>query len=85
MTDAEILGIGRQTLDKGLTWQKVTRCTDSELIAFARAVAAREVAERNDLLGAIAYPKRGTEEERLDIFEAAELVQAKFTAADLGR
>ena len=36
-----------------------------------------------DLLRQIAYPRRGTDEEKMDIFDAAKLIQANFTMADL--
>lgn len=37
------------------------------------------------LLRKIAYPRRGTDDEQLDIYSAAALIQASFTAEDLGR
>ena len=36
-----------------------------------------------DLLRQIAYPRRGTDEEKMGIFDAAKLIQANFTMADL--
>ena len=37
----------------------------------------------NDLLRQIAYPRRGTDEEKMDVFDAAKLIQSNFTADDL--
>lgn len=36
-----------------------------------------------DLLRQIAYPRRGTEEENMDIFAAAKLIQSNFTIDEL--
>lgn len=36
-----------------------------------------------DLLRQIGYPKRGTEEESMDIFDAAKLIQSNFRLQDL--
>lgn len=36
-----------------------------------------------DLLRQIAYPRRGSEEEKMDIFDAAKLIQSNFTAEEL--
>lgn len=35
------------------------------------------------LLHVIAYPRRGTEEEQMDIFQAASLIQAAYTSEEL--
>lgn len=44
----------------------------------------KKIADRyRDILRQIGYPKRGTEEERMDIFEAAKLIQSNFFLKDL--
>lgn len=44
----------------------------------------RELTARyRDLLRQIAYPRRGTDEERMDIFDIAKLIQANFSLDDL--
>lgn len=50
--------------------------------ACSNAIALNE--RFKDLLRQIAYPKRGTEEDRMDIFDAAKLIQSNFTADELG-
>jgi len=85
LTNEEIIEIGRETLNQGLTHQKVTPCTDVELIRFVRKVLARELAVRNDILAMIAYPRRGTDEDLIDIYGASDLIQGAFTAEELGR
>jgi hypothetical protein len=48
----------------------------------ANAIALNE--RFKDLLRRIAYPRRGTDEEKMDIFDAAKLIQSNFTAEELG-
>lgn len=36
-----------------------------------------------DLLRQIAYPRRGTDEEKMDIFDASKLIQSNFSCDDL--
>ena len=55
----------------------------SEPAAMIRQLIA-ENARLKDLLRQIAYPRRGTEEDRMDIFDAAKLIQDNFTAEELG-
>lgn len=57
----------------------------AELSAMRFACAnAIELNERfKDLLRQIGYPRRGTDEEKMDIFDAANLIQSNFTADDL--
>jgi len=42
-----------------------------------------ENARFKDLLRQIAYPRRGTEEERMDFFDAVNLIQSNFTEEEL--
>lgn len=41
-------------------------------------------ARLKDLLRQIAYPRRGTDEESMDIFDAGKLIQSNFTLDELG-
>ena len=41
------------------------------------------LARLKDLLMQIGYPRRGTEEENMDIFDAAKLIQSNFTSDEL--
>ena len=41
------------------------------------------ISRLKDLLMQIGYPQRGTEEENMDIFDAANLIQSNFTSAEL--
>jgi len=55
---------------------------DGLVIAANKADALN--ARYADLLRQIAYPRRGTDEEKMDIFDAAKLIQSNFTADELG-
>lgn len=50
---------------------------------FDLAAALRRAEEMKALLSRIAYPRRGTADERMGIQEAAELIQAAFSMEDL--
>ncbi len=50
--------------------------------SYANAIAMNE--RLKDLLRQIGYPRRGTDEEKMDIFDAAKLIQSNFTAIELG-
>jgi hypothetical protein len=49
--------------------------------ACSNAIALNERVK--DLLRQIAYPRRGTDEEKMDIFDAAKLIQSNFTVDEL--
>jgi hypothetical protein len=58
---------------------------ENELHAAQEADELRALNARfKYLLKQIAYPRRGTEEDRMDIFDAAKLIQDNFTAEELG-
>ena len=42
-----------------------------------------QITKMREPLRKIAYPRRGTDEQQLDIFQAAEVIQAEFTLEDL--
>ena len=54
-----------------------------EAAGIIRRDTPEKSARYRDLLRQIAYPKRGTEEELLDIYGAAKLIQDNFTLEDL--
>lgn len=41
------------------------------------------ISRLKDLLMQIGYPQRGTDEENMDIFDAAKLIQSNFTLSEL--
>lgn len=64
-----------------ITSRRYKEDLDELIIAADKAEALN--ARFKDLLRQIAYPRRGTEEESMDIFDAAQLIQANFTADEL--
>lgn len=88
MTDIEIIDLARKTLDKGLYFGDghITRATDAEIITFAKEIT-QQITANNErfkaLLRQIGYPKRGTDEENMDIYDAAKLIQSNFSVDDL--
>lgn len=52
----------------------------SQLLLNAERIKSSRYA---DLLRQIGYPKRGTDEEKMDIFDAARLIQSNFSVEDL--
>ena len=79
---AKYLGRDRSTCTRGIE-NCFCRREEIEPAAMIRQLIA-ENARLKDLLRQIAYPRRGTEEDRMDIFDAAKLIQDNFTAEELG-
>jgi len=52
-------------------------------IAYAFSDAKSDILAMAEILRIAAYPRRGTQEENLTIFELAEMIQAKFKYDDL--
>lgn len=46
-------------------------------------MSEQEIEQMKELLRRIAYPRRGTEEAGMDIYEAAAAIQAAFTLEQL--
>lgn len=71
----------------------VKSCTRGDFNCLCKKELRMNVTESNDLvkensslkdiLRQIGYPKRGTEEENMDIYEAANLIQSNFTLEQL--
>lgn len=95
VTSADIESLANEILDKGLdfdrTPKRIYRTDMRELIQFSEAIMKRSglarIVELNkryaDLLRQIAYPRRGTEEGRMDIYDAAKLIQCNFSSEQL--
>lgn len=83
--DSAVLSLARRTLDQGLCFDRlahITRATDEELIRFAESLRD-EWRPFVELLHAVAYPRRGTNEEVWDIQSVADRAQAMFEAAGM--
>jgi len=52
-------------------------------ITFAFEDAKADILQMAEMLRIAAYPKRGTDEESMDEFDVAEMIQANFTLEDL--
>jgi hypothetical protein len=59
--------------------------TNSEFEIRCEVLRLKTNSDRfKDLLRQIAYPRRGSEEENMDIFDAVKLIRSNFTAEELG-
>lgn len=72
-----VLELARRTLDQGLYFgsEHITRATDTEIEAFAKALTK----DMRAVLRDIAYPKRGSAEETMTLQQFADRIQATWT------
>jgi hypothetical protein len=69
------------TIDEFSSKERLIAELSAMRYACANAIALNE--RFKDLLRQIAYPRFGTEEDKMDREDCAELIQANFTMADL--
>lgn len=81
-----------RTIDRWKICSPTAMCTQQSQVAqiYAMEDARHDIIELHDqnkrlrsLLKIAAYPRRGTEEERMDIQEFADIVQATYTCDQL--
>lgn len=68
----------------GVTIVAANGATVATIADIQRAEVIVRAVNALPMLRAIAYPRRGTNEERLDALDMAEMVQRAFTIDDLG-